>query len=164
MKICKICKIEKSLENFYKHPKTKDGYQEKCKDCAKSLSDERYKKLIKIPEFQEKERVRRKKPPREKVVWKTKNQVYLDSKARYPEKYKVHTMMKHYDKTNTHHLHHWSYNEEHFDDCIQLLPSEHRKAHKFMIYDQERFMYRRIDTMELLDSKESHEEYIKNLK
>jgi len=37
MKQCNICKIEKSLEDFYKHKKTKDGRQSKCKECEKVI-------------------------------------------------------------------------------------------------------------------------------
>jgi hypothetical protein len=57
--------------------------------------------------------------------------------------------------------HHWSYNEEHFKDVIWLTKKEHMKGHRFIIYDQERKMYRRIDTNELLDTKEKHERWIK---
>ena len=35
------------------------------------------------------------------------------------------------------------------------------KAHRFLIYDQERMMYRRYDTNVLLDTKEAHETFIK---
>ena len=36
---------------------------------------------------------------------------------------------------------------------------DHIKAHRFIIYDQERMMYRRLDGV-LLDKKEKHFEYI----
>ena len=36
------------------------------------------------------------------------------------------------------------------------------KAHRFLIYDQERFMYRRYDNNMLLDTKESHEAFIRH--
>lgn len=35
MKTCKVCNTEKELCCFYKHKQTKDGYLNKCKDCAK---------------------------------------------------------------------------------------------------------------------------------
>ena len=38
---------------------------------------------------------------------------------------------------------------------------DHNTAHRFIIYDQERMMYRRIDTLELLDTKEKHYDFIK---
>ena len=35
MKYCKFCQQNKSLEQFVKHPKTIDGYNNKCKQCVK---------------------------------------------------------------------------------------------------------------------------------
>lgn len=60
-------------------------------------------------------------------------------------------------------LHHWSYNVEHAKDVIELAPADHYKIHRFIIYDQERFMYRRYDTNELLDTRESHEAFIQHV-
>lgn len=37
MKTCTKCKIEKSLDEFHKHPTSKDGYQSHCKLCQKEL-------------------------------------------------------------------------------------------------------------------------------
>jgi len=37
MKACNICKISKPLTDFYKHNKTKDKRQSKCKDCEKAI-------------------------------------------------------------------------------------------------------------------------------
>jgi len=59
--------------------------------------------------------------------------------------------------------HHWSYNSEHYKDVIWLSTKDHKKAHRFIIYDQERMMYRRIDNLQLLDTKEYHEGYIKSI-
>lgn len=170
MKTCIECKIEKPLDDFYKHPQMVDGHVNRCKECCKKSSDERYKTLIKDPDWKEKERSRNeirgrnreRKTDRRNGIRKSDNQTYLEKKERYPEKYLVRKMLKHYPKKSTHHLHHWSYNVEHFDSVIELTVAEHGKAHRFIIYDQERYMYRRIDTMELLDSKESHEQYIKD--
>src|SRR5437660_651456 len=33
-KLCNKCNKEKSLEEFYKHPATKDGYDTQCKECT----------------------------------------------------------------------------------------------------------------------------------
>jgi hypothetical protein len=56
--------------------------------------------------------------------------------------------------------HHWSYNEEHYKDLIFVTKKHHMKAHRFIIYDQERMMYRRCDTGELLNTKEKHQSFI----
>ena len=58
------------------------------------------------------------------------------------------------------HLHHWSYNEEHHKDVIEITPKQHAKAHRFIVYDQERMMYRRFDNNILLDTREAHESFI----
>lgn len=171
MKTCIICKIEKNLEDFYKHSKMADGHLNKCKTCCKCQSDNRYKRLIKDEEWKDKERIRNqirsKSRPRKTIrrngVYKSGHQTYLEGRERFPEKYLVRRMLKHHPKKSTHHLHHWSYNIEHFDSCIELTVAEHGKAHRFIVYDQERYMYRRIDTMELLDTKETHEEYIRDV-
>jgi 5-methylcytosine-specific restriction endonuclease McrA len=42
MKICSICKQDKSLESFNKHPKRKDGLQTHCRDCNKQKSKNYY--------------------------------------------------------------------------------------------------------------------------
>jgi len=36
-KICKLCKEELSIDNFWKNPSVKDGYFNKCKSCAKNV-------------------------------------------------------------------------------------------------------------------------------
>lgn len=38
MLTCKICKLELTESEFYKHPNTKTGYQPKCKGCMKLKS------------------------------------------------------------------------------------------------------------------------------
>lgn len=37
-KRCKVCNDMKSIQNFGKHVKTKDGYQTVCKDCQRNTS------------------------------------------------------------------------------------------------------------------------------
>jgi hypothetical protein len=41
MKICSKCKIEKSIEEFYKNNQNKDGLKSWCKDCHKEDSRKR---------------------------------------------------------------------------------------------------------------------------
>lgn len=56
--------------------------------------------------------------------------------------------------------HHWSYNEEHFLDVIWLTIAQHKKAHRFLIYNEEHKMYSGVYYDVLLDTKESHLDYI----
>lgn len=32
-KICRLCEVEQDIEKFYKHPSTKDGLKNECKEC-----------------------------------------------------------------------------------------------------------------------------------
>ena len=61
------------------------------------------------------------------------------------------------------HLHHWSYNQEDWLDVIQLTIKEHNLIHRHLSYIQEKMIYVDKITGELLDTKEKHLEFIKNL-
>ena len=41
-KTCRVCKVEKSLREFYSHPNTKDGRAGICKDCQRQYVQGRY--------------------------------------------------------------------------------------------------------------------------
>jgi hypothetical protein len=98
------------------------------------------------------------KPTKEK-----KSETIKRYEKKYPEKYKAKLATSNMKREKGMNLHHWSYNEKDYKDVIQLTIEKHNLAHRFIIYDQERMMYRRIDTMELLDTKQKHEQYIYNL-
>ena len=66
-------------------------------------------------------------------------------------------------KVEEFHLHHWSYNQEDWLDVIQLSIKEHHFLHRYIIYDQERMMYRGLDGV-LLDTKEKHLKYYDDCK
>lgn len=171
-KICFKCNTEKHLSDYYKHKQMGDGHLNKCKDCTKNDSDEREKLLRQNSEWVEKERERHRVKYfrlgyKEKHKPKTEKQLEATRKYRkkYPEKQKATLAtrnMKPLIKGN--HLHHWSYNEPHFKDVIELTILEHNKAHRYMVYDPERKMYRRADNNILLDTKETHIEFINSLK
>lgn len=87
-----------------------------------------------------------------------RNRKYFE---KYPEKYKIRSIsskLKNQDKSLE--KHHWSYNIEDAKNVIWLTKINHKKAHRFIIYDQERLMYRRTDNNILLDSYETHFKYI----
>jgi len=62
-------------------------------------------------------------------------------------------------KTEGNHLHHWSYNEEHYKDVIELNPKEHNKIHRYLKYNQTTKMYKDLNG-NLLLTKDKHLEYI----
>jgi len=164
MKKCKLCGIEKEFNEFYTHPKTKDGYLQKCKACAKEQSDKRYKQLSENPDFLEKERKRQRE--KDSRIKHKKRTIEQNRKSRqqfreqFPEKSRAYNHSRRLQKNIGMELHHWSYNQEHYTDCIELSPKDHKKAHRFIKYDQERYMYRDLSGI-LLDTKERHEKYIK---
>lgn len=162
-KKCFKCNLVKDLAGFYKHPQMKDGHLNKCIECTKNDVSEREIELKKDPNWIDKERLRGRlkyhkfKYKSNKNKKKNMELYYL----KYPEKKDARNNISKI-KRNIYgsHLHHWSYNKEHFKDVIELNPKDHAKAHRFIVYDQERKMYRRYDNNVLLDSKESHLEFI----
>jgi len=163
MKKCFRCGLEKPLSEFYKHSKMADGHLNKCKDCAKKDVSDRYIEKSEDASFLEKERARGREKFRRLYAGKGSADPVASKKykEKYPEKRKAHLAaqrLKEDGKEN----HHWSYLEEHHLDVIFLTKKNHNKAHRFIIYDQERKMYRRTDTNELLDTKERHDKYIRD--
>lgn len=165
-KICFKCNIEKPLNEYYKHQQMGDGHLNKCKDCTKSDTKKRYDELLKDPNWVEKEHKRHREKyyrlgykEKHKPTNEQKRKIINRYFEKYPEKKNAKTRSSHLNK-GLGHNHHWSYNEEHYKDVINLSIKDHAKAHRFLFYDQERKMYRRIDTNELLDTKEKHLEWI----
>lgn len=168
-KICFKCNKEKPLSDYYKHPRMGDGHLNKCKSCTKSDTKANTLEKSKDSLWVEKE----KKRGREKYYRLGYKETHKPSSEykklimdRYKEKYPEKLLAKNAICRMVSlkgHLHHWSYNKEFFKDVIDISIKDHYTIHRFIIYDQERLMYRRIDTMELLDTKEKHENYISDV-
>lgn len=163
-KVCFKCNIEKALSEFYKHAQMGDGHLNKCKECTKKDVKDDYDKNIINPAFKEKEQKRGREKYRRLYRFTSKakpdvNKRWLD---KYPEKKDAISASGSLKKPfKDAEKHHWSYNNEHFKDVIWLTKQQHKKGHRFIVYDQERKKYRRFDTNELLDTKESHEKFIR---
>lgn len=156
-KSCIKCGVSKGLEHYYKHQGMLDGHLNKCKECCRNESKSNIESKRKDPEWIEKERKRgREKYRKRKYKRVNKNNDY---RRRYPEKARASNSIKNKRRAGFN-LHHWSYRKEHWSDVIELSIQEHNKAHRFLVYDAERMMYRRFDTNELLDTKEKHESFI----
>lgn len=159
MKKCFKCGIEKPLDAFYVHPQMGDGHLGKCKDCTKKDTAIRTEKMKLNPEWVDEERARgREKYHR--LGYIIHGRV---AKILFPEKAKAHSMSQHLPQPKGFENHHWSYNEEHYKDTILMTISNHRKSHRYLIYDQERMMYRSVKDLILLDSKLSHLEYLDSI-
>lgn len=166
-KKCFKCEELKLLSEFYKHAGNSDGHLNKCKSCTKNDTKLRFNKLSLNDEWLDLERARH----REKyyrLEYKEKHKPSNEIRERnmkkyydkYPEKKKAKSSMgnmKCLNKTNE--FHHWSYNDEHFKDVIELNFKIHKLVHRFIKYDQSFKMYRdRLGN--LLDTKEKHQQYI----
>ena len=82
---------------------------------------------------------------------------------KYPEKYLAKIKSQYIEIPEGLQKHHWSYNKEHWKDVLFFDNREHSKLHRYMIYDQERMMYRDLEG-KLLDTKEKHIQYYQLLK
>jgi hypothetical protein len=137
-KKCFKCGKEKPIDEFYRHKAMADGHLGKCKDCTRKDTAERVSRLMDDP------------------AWALSEKKRHQAKAKhmrevYPEKTKAHSSCK---KKNGYNAHHWSYRKEHRKDVIYLTRKDHAKIHRYMYYDQERLMYRRLDGV-LIDTREA---------
>lgn len=161
-KECIICGEHQLLSAFYKHKAMADGHINKCKTCCKKQAKSREEKLRESSEWIKKEKERHRKKyhrlnykDKHKPSPEQKKKAIDSYKTKYPEKQlakQASGSLK--PKTKGNQLHHWSYNEKHWKDVIELNVKDHNTIHRHIVYDQERMMYRTLDGL-LLDSRES---------
>ena len=145
-KQCKLCLEEKPMIEFYKHKRMADGHLNFCKKCKRDYAAKRRIINLSDSEWAKKEADRQ--------IEKQRNRNVL-----FHEKVAAHNACRNMRiKTNSH-LHHWSYLKEHRTDVFEMDLKTHNLIHCYMKYDQERMMYRSIETMELIDSREKAEKF-----
>ncbi len=170
MKICNKCNLEKQFTEFYFNNKI-TAYSGSCKECVKKATKANQDRLRSTPEGLAKDRARH-RDKYYRLGYKEKHKPSFEKKKeameRYKEKYPEKVLAKNaagYLKPTIkgNELHHWSYNTEHLKDVIELTLKEHSKIHRYVTYDQERMMYRISATGVLLDTREAHEDFIKEI-
>lgn len=162
---CKHCGEVRPESEYYR------ASLSKCKECIKKATREAQALKRQDPDWVEKEKERTREKyhrlnyrERHKPDPESKKRAIKRYKDKFPEKINARNKSSHLQcKVEGNHLHHWSYNPEHVTDVIELTKVEHYYLHRHIIYDQERVMYRRHDNNVLLDSREAHEKYIKEL-
>lgn len=97
------------------------------------------------------------------ITAEQKKQNIAKWRNKFPEKYKAIAKCRNPPRSEGCELHHWSYNIQDWQDIIHLTIKQHNLAHRFIIYDQERMMYRIASTGELLDTRERHLDFIYSL-
>jgi hypothetical protein len=164
---CRKCNKTLPLDEFYKETKKKNGHQLHCKVCAKlDMKKNRDRKKL-DPEWAQSEnrrlRAHNRLTKREGPGYERKRQDRLRWMKVFPEKYAAMKSSSALPRVEGYNNHHWSYNEEHYKDIIRLPIAQHYLVHRFMVYDQERRMFRRMDGS-LIDSREAAIAYYATLK
>ena len=160
MKVCFKCGIGKSLNNFYKHKQMGDGHLNKCIDCTKNdVRKRETEKLKSDPEWIEKERARHRGKyyrlgyKEKQLEWNkdkpwTKSNIYKG----LSKKFKIDDGLE---------LHHWCYSDEFLKNVFVMTRSEHKKAHKYLIFDLDVLVFKTLDHDYLL-TKDEHFKYLQN--
>lgn len=158
-KRCFKCNEIKSLDQFYKHNRMKDGHLNKCIECTKMDSLSRYTFLTSDARWMEAERKRARLKGQKHKYNKPGKKLYQQTyKLKFPEK----RTRPRTCAPKGFHAHHWSYNPEHRKDTIVLSVKDHAFIHRFLTYANDEMMYKTKDGI-LLNTKAKHEEYISTL-
>lgn len=160
MKKCSKCNEVKTLSQFYKRRDSKDGYQGRCKDCALIDRKDKRNTLMGDPKWVKQERERQRE--KQERLWTPERS--KEYRNKYPEMVKARRVAQKIKIKRGFSRHHWSYNEEHHDDIIPLEKKQHYRLHTLIQYIPATYLFKRVDTGKILDTREKHMEFIKQNK
>ena len=156
-KKCFKCGEIKPISEFYKHPKTSDGYLNKCKDCAKQDQKDNYFVRSQDDNWMAKERLRN----REKDKKNPHRESRQKTRKMFPFGSNVKRMIKSrgIDCENKE-AHHWNYNAPR--SIILLSRKAHRRIHNYIkINRDDKYIYT-LDGLKL-DTKDKTKEYYESV-
>lgn len=130
MKVCHICQKTQSFSEFYKHPKTKDGYQVWCKSCISTYNQiyaKKYRKTSKgkLILRQTQKKYRRDHPQ----IMSAYDAVKIAIRSGKISKITKLDCCYCPNKAEQYH-HHKGYAKKHWLDVIPVCKKCHRKIHK----------------------------------
>lgn len=101
MKVCKSCKVEKPLIDYYVHKETKDGYLNNCKECVKlRVHKHRLNNIDTVNAYDKKRSMLPHRVKARKEYLKTeqgqvaRKKALLNYKNNYPLKYAAHMVTR----------------------------------------------------------------------
>lgn len=157
VKICFKCNKEKPLSDYYKHKHMADGHLNKCKECTIKDTSLRTEFVTSTPEGLEKERQRH-RDKYKRLGYKEKQKQW-DSFKPWKSTQKYKNLSRKFKTPKGIELHHWSYVDEYIEDVFMLNRKQHKQAHKHLILDIEKRIFKDTDG-NYLDTKEIHLKYL----
>lgn len=157
-KECITCKEIQPLSEYYKHKQMADGHLNKCKTCAKSQAKNRHHKLSENKEWVKSER-RRHSDKYYRLGYKEK-QVEWDLNRPWKNTSEYKNLSRDLKIPKGLEAHHWSYNKEDLRDIFAMHPSDHKSLHQLIELDEDRLLFKIIETGEYLRTRKDHEDFM----